>query len=107
MFQDSKFSPRGRGKDGATFEELARSSSSLVPEFVKACVEYIDAEGITTEGLYRVPGSRAHVEQLMDCFRDGKYNFIGVFFCQNAPQVSFWHILNFISVFDREKSVRC
>ena len=71
-FQDSKLSLYGRGKDGATLEELARSSSSLVPEFVKACVDYVEAEGLATEGLYRVPGSRAHVDLLMDCFRDGK-----------------------------------
>ena len=74
LFQDSKsFSPFGRGRDGATLEELAQTSSNLVPDFVVACVEFIESEGLTTEGLYRVPGSRAHVDSIMEMFRDGKF----------------------------------
>lgn len=52
----------------------------MVPEFVKACVEYVEAEGLATEGLYRVPGSRAHVDMLMDSFRGGKFSILDYVF---------------------------
>jgi len=66
----------GRG-NGSTLEELARSAppdaTSLVPPFVCACVEYIENEGMSAEGLYRVPGNRAHVDQLMESFKEGRF----------------------------------
>ncbi|KPJ21683.1 Rho GTPase-activating protein 190 [Papilio machaon] len=33
-----------------------------VPLFVEKCVEFIEREGLASEGLYRVPGNRAHVD---------------------------------------------
>jgi len=63
----------GRGC-GCTLEELANCASSegqLVPAFVRACVEYIEQEGLRAEGLYRVPGNRAHVDQLVETLRLG------------------------------------
>lgn len=32
-----------------------------VPSFIKKCVEFIEHEGLTTEGLYRVPGNQSQV----------------------------------------------
>jgi len=61
---------------GSTLEELAADSASvgqLVPAFVRTCVEYIEQEGLMSEGLYRVPGSRAHVDQLIETLRQGIY----------------------------------
>ena len=59
---------------GLTLEELAKDPTShghLVPALVRACVEYIEQDGLTTEGLYRIPGNRAHVEQLVETLRYG------------------------------------
>jgi len=59
---------------GSTLEELANDAASngqLVPAFVRACVEYIEQEGLTAEGLYRVPGNRAHVDQLIEALQQG------------------------------------
>jgi len=59
---------------GSTLEELAHDSSSagrLIPAFVRTCIEYIEQEGIMSEGLYRVPGNRAHVDQLVEILRLG------------------------------------
>ncbi len=36
------------------------------------CVEYIEREGLDAEGLYRVPGNRAHVDLLFAKFDDDK-----------------------------------
>ena len=61
---------------GSTLEELANDPSSdgqLVPAFVRACVEYVEQEGLTSEGLYRVPGNRTHVDQLVETLRRGMH----------------------------------
>ncbi|CAH0764837.1 unnamed protein product [Diatraea saccharalis] len=39
-----------------------------VPLFVEKCVEFIEREGLASEGLYRVPGNRAHVDMLYSKF---------------------------------------
>ncbi|XP_038219350.1 rho GTPase-activating protein 190-like [Zerene cesonia] len=41
-----------------------------VPLFVEKCVQFIEREGLASEGLYRVPGNRAHVDMLFTRFRD-------------------------------------
>jgi len=51
-------------------EELS-TDGQLVPSFVRACVEYIEQEGITSEGLYRIPGNRAHVDHLVETLKQG------------------------------------
>ena len=55
-----------------TLEELAQSDEQPVPRFMDLCVTYIEAEGLATEGLYRVPGNMAQVQQLMEKFREGR-----------------------------------
>ncbi|KAG9510932.1 Rho GTPase-activating protein 190, partial [Fragariocoptes setiger] len=39
-----------------------------IPLFVKRCIEFIEAEGLDAEGLYRVPGNRAHVDMFVQKF---------------------------------------
>nr|XP_032525041.1 rho GTPase-activating protein 190 [Danaus plexippus plexippus] len=39
-----------------------------VPLFVEKCIEFIEREGLASEGLYRVPGNRAHVDMLFSKF---------------------------------------
>ncbi|XP_047037111.1 rho GTPase-activating protein 190 isoform X1 [Helicoverpa zea] len=39
-----------------------------IPLFVEKCVEFIEREGLASEGLYRVPGNRAHVDMLFNKF---------------------------------------
>ncbi|XP_047517253.1 rho GTPase-activating protein 190 isoform X2 [Pieris napi] len=41
-----------------------------VPLFVEKCVQFIEREGLASEGLYRVPGNRAHVDMLFNKFRE-------------------------------------
>lgn len=54
-----------------------KSKSSLTPEmvgddgvpfFIKRCVEFIENEGLDAEGIYRVPGNRAHVDAFFQKF---------------------------------------
>jgi len=41
-----------------------------IPVFIKRCIEYIEFEGMDAEGIYRVPGNRAHVDALLQKFKD-------------------------------------
>ena len=49
-----------------------QSDENLVPCFVEKCIRFIEDEGISAEGLYRVPGNRAHVDALMEKFKEGE-----------------------------------
>lgn len=45
-----------------------QSDKNLVPLFVEICVKFIEQEGLDSEGIYRVPGNRAHVDLLYQKF---------------------------------------
>ncbi|XP_021701384.1 rho GTPase-activating protein 190 isoform X2 [Aedes aegypti] len=45
-----------------------QSDKNLVPLFVEKCVKFIELEGLDSEGIYRVPGNRAHVDLLYQKF---------------------------------------
>ena len=42
-----------------------------MPYFIEKCVCFIEEEGLSTEGLYRVPGNQVHVVLLTDKFKEG------------------------------------
>lgn len=45
-----------------------QSDKNLVPQFVEKCVKFIELEGLDSEGIYRVPGNRTHVDLLYQKF---------------------------------------
>lgn len=55
----------------AALEEFAQSEAVRTPLFVEQCVRFIEQEGLDSEGLYRVPGNRAHVELLLQRLDEG------------------------------------
>ncbi|XP_037528400.1 rho GTPase-activating protein 190-like [Rhipicephalus sanguineus] len=55
----------------AALEEFAQSDAVRTPLFVEQCVRFIEQEGLDSEGLYRVPGNRAHVELLLQRLDEG------------------------------------
>lgn len=52
-------------------EDFAQSDSNPIPLFLEKCVRFIEEEGLDSEGIYRVPGNRAHVELLFQKFEEG------------------------------------
>ncbi|KAJ0171085.1 hypothetical protein K1T71_013284 [Dendrolimus kikuchii] len=52
----------------STIQNWGPQGSHGVPLFVEKCVEFIEREGLASEGLYRVPGNRAHVDMLFSKF---------------------------------------
>ena len=54
-------------------EDFAQSETNRIPLFLEKCVQFIEDEGLDSEGIYRVPGNRAHVELLFQKFEEGKF----------------------------------
>lgn len=59
------------GNSGPGLEDFIQNSSQLVPLFVEKCINFIEEEGLDSEGIYRVPGNRAHVDLLFQKFDEG------------------------------------
>ena len=47
-----------------TLEDFKASDENPIPIFLEKAIKFIEKEGLDAEGLYRVPGNRAHVELL-------------------------------------------
>lgn len=63
-----KAAAKSVGKSGKTLASFKASEKNpLVPIFLEKCVYYIERE-VESEGIYRVPGNRAHVELLYQHF---------------------------------------
>lgn len=58
-------------KAAATFASF-KQSDNMIPLFLERCVQFIEKAGLDSEGIYRVPGNRAHVELLYHQFDSGK-----------------------------------
>ncbi|EFX70652.1 hypothetical protein DAPPUDRAFT_309374 [Daphnia pulex] len=51
-------------KVAPTLEDVVQAEGRAIPLFLETCVKFIEAEGLDSEGIYRVPGNRAHVDML-------------------------------------------
>ncbi|KAL7744220.1 hypothetical protein ACLKA6_009185 [Drosophila palustris] len=57
---------------------MITSDKDEIPIFLIKCVEFIEKEGLDSEGIYRVPGSRAHVDMLFQRFEEDTNTIIDV-----------------------------
>ena len=53
-----------------TLDDFRASAEDPIPLFLRMAINFIEKEGLDAEGLYRVPGNRAHVELLFQRFDD-------------------------------------
>ncbi|XP_052865905.1 rho GTPase-activating protein 190 [Anopheles cruzii] len=53
-----------------SLSSFKQSDKNLVPLFVEKCVKFIEQEGLDSEGIYRVPGNRTHVDLLYQKFEE-------------------------------------
>jgi RhoGAP domain. len=51
-----------------------------VPLILEKCIQFIEHEGLDSEGIYRVPGNRAHVDLLFQKFDEGTCNPIRILY---------------------------
>ncbi|XP_069168250.1 rho GTPase-activating protein 190 isoform X23 [Procambarus clarkii] len=59
-----------KGPPQPTLEDFVQSPERSVPLFLEKCVYFIEVEGLDSEGIYRVPGNKVHVEQLTTKFKE-------------------------------------
>lgn len=57
--------------DQSTLENFVQSENNVIPLLLEKCVKFIELVGLESEGLYRVPGNRSHVDFLFQKFNDG------------------------------------
>lgn len=55
--------------------DFIQSDKNYIPLFLEKCVIFIESEGLDSEGIYRVPGNRAHVDLLFQKFDEGMFLF--------------------------------
>ncbi|KAJ5063874.1 GTPase activating protein [Bipolaris maydis] len=53
---------------GVTLEELFRRDGSPVPIIVYQCIQAVDLYGLEVEGIYRIPGTSSHIQQMKALF---------------------------------------
>ncbi|GLH15539.1 GTPase-activating protein CdGAPr [Gryllus bimaculatus] len=53
-----------------TLQDFAQSKDNYIPLILEKCVKFIEEEGLDSEGIYRVPGNRAHVDLLFQKFEE-------------------------------------
>ena len=62
----------GKGEKAVpTLEDLVLAEGRPIPLFLEKCVRFIEQEGLDSEGIYRVPGNRAHVDILFQKLEEG------------------------------------
>lgn len=61
---------------GSGLEKFAQSENNCIPLFVEKCINFIESEGLDSEGIYRVPGNRAHVDLLFHKFDEGLHSLV-------------------------------
>ncbi|CAH2316376.1 rho GTPase-activating 4 isoform X1 [Pelobates cultripes] len=53
-------------------EEFVQSSGESIPRVVSSCIRFINLHGLQHEGIFRVPGSQAHVNEIRSAFERGE-----------------------------------
>ncbi|KAL5277723.1 RhoGAPp190 family protein [Megaselia abdita] len=74
----SKQNSKGSTGNGESLESALNSlpefmqadGMSNIPIFLQKCIQFIEMEGLDSEGIYRVPGNRAHVDLLFQKFEE-------------------------------------
>lgn len=72
--------------------DYVQSDSTCIPLFLEKCIEFIEIEGLQSEGIYRVPGNRAHVDLLYQKFDEGVFRL----------NVNYLNILNICFLFQNQ-----
>ena len=88
-----KSSKDGNKKEKAvpTLEDVVQAEGRPIPLFLEKCVKFIEEEGLDSEGIYRVPGNRAHVDILFQKLEEGLFKLF-FFLPVEATPIGIWMI---------------
>merc|ERR1711900_42370 len=53
---------------GMSLEQLFHRDGSPVPMVVYQCIQAVDLYGLEVEGIYRIPGTSSHIQQMKALF---------------------------------------
>jgi len=59
-----------------SLSDFVQPDGNMVPLLLEKCVRFIEEDGLDSEGIYRVPGNRAHVDLLFTKLEEGKFFFL-------------------------------
>lgn len=69
--------PRDKPVFGVSLDHLLDRDGSAVPIIVYQCIQAVDLYGLTVEGIYRIPGTKPHIDRIKNIFDNGElYCFI-------------------------------
>ncbi|KAF8470135.1 Rho GTPase activation protein [Kalaharituber pfeilii] len=60
--------PRDKPVFGVTLDTLLERDGSVVPIIVHQCITAVDLYGLNIEGIYRIPGTKPHIDRLKSIF---------------------------------------
>lgn len=65
--QEKKLASKKSTKQSNSYNQL---DAEGIPLFIRRCIEFIECVGLDAEGIYRVPGNRAHVDAFVQKFKE-------------------------------------
>lgn len=84
----------------STLDNFVQSENNAIPLLLEKCIQFIETEGLDSEGLYRVPGNRSHVDLLFQRFEEGS-KIVKIHNIVNCLIIILLFIMNFFSVNSR------
>jgi hypothetical protein len=73
LYNNTSSQPPTNPVFGLTLEDLFRRDGSPVPMVVYQCIQAVDLFGLEVEGIYRIPGTSSHIQQMKALFDSGSY----------------------------------
>ena len=64
--------PRDKPVFGVSLDHLLERDGSPVPSIVSQCIQAVDLYGLNVEGIYRISGTKPHIERIKNIFDNGK-----------------------------------
>ena len=64
--------PRDKPVFGVSLDHLLDRDGLAVPIIVYQCIQAVDLYGLNVEGIYRIPGTKPHIDRIKDIFDNGE-----------------------------------
>lgn len=64
--------PRDKPVFGVSLDHLLERDNSPVPIIVSQCIQAVDLYGLSVEGIYRISGTKLHIDRIKNIFDNGK-----------------------------------
>jgi len=69
---NNSYVPHPKPVFGVSLDDLQDRDGPAVPILVYQCIQAVDLYGLNVEGIYRVPGTKPHIDELKNIFDNGE-----------------------------------